>query len=534
VDQKRLTLVRDKGKEIPALVLESAILNCGAAISVAYAHADNGTPVVEIFQSSLRDVDHAEGALGFVKDILEETKDHKIVVHFSAIEDDQPYVILNNEAKEPTLVAFMIGDFSEHDGKGKVPEAVEAETYLTPKILELYEHAEDDIPKLLGKLKEPTVTRDLNKMGSGDFLNCTLLASNGELLGFCRPKSPPIRYDWGSASGDLDEHKAAAPPPKPAAAPDPKSMTLAERLAAKKKAKAEGAEPPPPPAEPKKEKVTEVSPGQHVIEPATGKPMESLADRLKAKKEAKEGTLPATLHVVGIPPVFDKAKNRRKWFSQRGMTGEVNIDFPDFQTRTNPILVPLAKLQACHGKLTVEEITKKFPIATPEELKKYSGTQPAPTQEQKTETSTSVPATPPKADVVVISAAHRQNLKEKFLSKPKIVALVDKKGNSTDDPAFLPAMEDKGSSWTEAIGLKDIHAADWWKKEEYRDMGSYSLDTLASAAFDYKMLWLKSESQLAKLKGGALPNSAAGVGGTETKSSTLAERLAAKKAAKAA
>lgn len=546
MERNGINLVRDKGKEIPALVLESALLHCGAAVSLAYAHADSGTPVVEVFQQTLKDIDHPGGALGYVNDLLEETKDHKVLLHFSSQDKDlQPFTLLCNDKDEPTLVAFLVGDFSEFKAKdGHTLEYMAADEDLGTKVLDLFEKAEEDIPKLLTKLKEPNVTRDLSKLGTGDFLNCTMLANNGEILAFCRPKSPPVKYDWGAASEDPVEVKAAAAEPKAAEPVPEKKLTLKERMEAKKAAAA-GGTPVDPPAEPKKEepkKEEALPPGQHrITEPATGKPLESLADRMRNKKlsnpvgladKSGDNKTAQALHVVGIPPVFDKEKNRRKWYAQRGATGEVNVDFPDWKTRTTPILVTLDKLQACHSKNSIEEITKKYPVATAEEIKMYSGSQ-VPLTKKVEEPAAAAAVSEKPAFSNVIPPEHKAQLRERLLKKPTIVALVDKKGQSIADPTFLPAMEDKTPLWTESLGLPNIHAADWWKTEQFFDMGAYSMITLATAAAQYKLLWLKSEAALMQAKGESLPGTATGVAGTEAKLS-LSERMALKKHGKAA
>ena len=572
MDHKGITLTREKGKDVPALVLESALLHCNAMVSVAFAHAPDGKPTIELMDQNLKEVTHPQGALGYVKDLLEETKDYKILLHLSNDpKDAQPFTILSDEGIV-MLVASLVGDFSEHkETDGHSVEYIEADDYLTPKILDLFEKADDDVPKLMQKLREPNITRELGKMGEGEFLNCTVLASNGDMLAFTRPKSPPLKYEWGSASCDLNEHQAAATATeKKETVVEPVKLTLKERLAAKAAAKAAdgtgkpdgtpGTKSPPGTTPAETKPIPDGGPTIPDGKPATGTPLADLKARLLAKKgvpvvdtarskETQATNNPALAadpyRLVDIPVTFSKERLKRNWFAARGPSGEVNIDFPDWKHRQGQIVVPTSRIAALHKNLDMAEIMKRYPIASPADITRLKGGAMA----MKSTTQTSVPAVAHAQGSTVpgfISPEAKEKLHSRVFSQPHVIAVVAKNGQNILNPDFLPQMEDKLPQFWQSLGLPNVNASDWWKHREYMDVGKEDISSLAKIAFDEKMnrcrqekRIIELEARIINLQGGVKPEGESLPAGppwtpattTEPAKLSLKERMALKKKA---
>ncbi len=542
MDHKVVLLVREAQKDIPDVVLETALLNHGAYFSAATTEVVEGRPTVTSFGFALKDSKHTQGALGEVKDVLEATKETKTVLCFSNEElDPQPFSLIVNEKSEDELVAFLDGDFSEkgRDNEGHSDEYVEANDYLSSKVLTIYEAQDNDVPKTMTALEGPNLSKELGKIGNGEENILMLVGSNGKVQAFNRPGTKLVRYDWGFASHDLDMAKNVEVKPPEAKKEEPKVLTMKEKIAAKRAAA--GA--------PAAASVPAVSQTQKTnATPAKLNDTTLMKEKLEAARLKREGGTPTEgktheltktaqgWRIVKVDPSI-ATKNLRGFLQKRFPGGSIPTGLPWEKLKGKDIVVQLSKLKEIYPGKTIEKLMEEYPeadtatVKTTLELMGIGGpgdkpaATPADQPQPDAHPDNKGKPTPASDQPVVIPPEHKKNLEDRFFSKSRVVALIkDRKDQNIMDPALTAMVEDKMPEFWEGLKkLPNLESTFHFKSQDFQEMGTFSLNTLATAAFNYKNHLVAALQEIQRLKPAKQE--------APVKELTMKEKIAARRAA---
>lgn len=544
MQSKEVILVKEPGKDIPEKAIEMFLLHHGAMFSAAIAEVEDGRPRVSTLSVPLKDSKHPKGALGDVMEVLSDLTDTKAVLCFSSEEiDPQPHSMLVNDKAEDALVAFLDGNFEEpgRDTDGHSHSYVEANDYLQTKILALAETCDDDVVKLIARITDPNNSKELSKMGQGERMCCVMFANNGDAKAFHRPPNVLVKYDWGTASHDVEavDKVEAKPEPVAAAAPAPaKSSSLFDRA----KSKLSGSSAAPPTvgtgttdASPSKLNATPEKPltwkEKAELKKKGAEPLKTMADIGAAKagivdKSTVAGPAQGTvnLRVVKIPQPIE-LKNRRKFVQKRLPSG---VEMPVGWEKLTEMVVPLEIIAKIYPKQTAVELMAKYPPYVPP----VAGTSSVPSIAQKHAAPAAAAASTVAAEdmPVFIPAEHKANLENRFFKKPRTIALMSKDGKNIDDPTLTPAAEDKVPPFWQSLGMPSLESTFHFKSQDFHEMGSYSLNAVARAAFDYKANLIKALRRIKELEAKGTVGDVAGKADVTVhqKPKTWAERRAAK------
>jgi hypothetical protein len=218
-------LEQKAGSKIPGEITEAAYKeypNC-----FGYAAASNGELLIGA--GTTHGYEDVTGALDICNEMFTNVICHLGKGDSMKEEDAQPFLLLKDDAGKALLVAFLEGDFDNHQSdNGHTNEATCVKDYLMPQVDMLYELADKDISKLMLVLQKPATQKTLisyfGERGSIIFLNHKGETANAEVNDNRRS------FDWGSASHLED------PPPDTGtpAAPEPAANDIKGKLAALK------------------------------------------------------------------------------------------------------------------------------------------------------------------------------------------------------------------------------------------------------------------------------------------------------------
>lgn len=137
---------------------------------------------------------------------------------------EQPFVLLKDEQGKPLLVAMLEGDFEDwHDTNGQSDEANFVKEILMPKVDDIAEMVEGDVPKIVKALqKTVNASEILAKFGQRGVIS--FMASTGDAFSI-ETNQHRKKFDWGSMS--IEE---SAYPSKTTSVPEVKADDKMSRL----------------------------------------------------------------------------------------------------------------------------------------------------------------------------------------------------------------------------------------------------------------------------------------------------------------
>lgn len=466
MERTKAFLLKTEGKSIADKVLTDAILKYDKWCTLTIAEEVDGSPTVTTIPINLKESKHAGGAMGEVKELLEEQQDKKILVCFSSEAlDPPPYVLLGDDSSVDLVVALS-GDFADDldDGpeKGHSVDYTFAKDYLSTKVLVLADKAEGEMSNVILALQEKTTSKDLSKAGSGDHMMMFMFASNAKAPVFHRPNEDVVKYDWGIASHDVNEEENPKEDPVKVdtkVAPEPVKPKGSWRD--RKAAAAAG---------------TAVASGTVATGAAT-------ATSVPAAGKKEEDKL--DLRIVPIPEKWDGGTvAQRKWFSSRTVGGEPPKGWEKMKGGT--LLVPFVLIKKKNPNMSDDELRKKYPAAVgqgmvtaTEQTGKLANVDPSPV--------TGKNATPSDDQPVVIPPEQIRHVNDSFFKNAKVVAVLGRDSKNIMDPALTALSEDKlPPFFTGMDGIPTLQSTYHFPEQYYLQMGSFSLPVLAKAAFNYK------------------------------------------------
>lgn len=221
---KGVVVVKKPGQQIPVDFVELCLGEHTSCIGIAIAlKSKEGKPILNLTRLPR---DKVPDSMKAVADVQKKFEGQKVVFYFgehptgASADDIQPHPLLFNEVQggKPVLAAFMVGAFEAGtDTDGKSAQFVEANEYLTPKLVDIWEDTGYDINKLDEKLRKPLFRKEIeDHFPTGSI---TMISANDSVMTFAKA-SPGHGFEWGWASDSLGYGSTVSTVVEPVADPD--------------------------------------------------------------------------------------------------------------------------------------------------------------------------------------------------------------------------------------------------------------------------------------------------------------------------
>lgn len=416
-------------------------------------------------------------------------------------EDMQPFVLLKDDKGAPTLVAFITGNFDPVESDfSEVFNAVQDK--LEPHVLGLFEKDNNDITKLMARLKLKHMDKEFTGLIGKSSVSICLASSTADIVTFSSNPNAAAQA-WGWTSGEV--------PPHVEAKDDDDLFATGEAGAI------------PEVVEPKKddddlfEGDAKPNDGQHKTDVKPAALNKKLPPHLQAAADKKAAL--ANGSAKEEKPVTEATKKVEQLFQGKPVKeGFEVVTFTVEQMKDQKIKQQVI-INRCGNLFKGWREAKEFlapmknkPARSLQELgdKLKSGTTAqAPEPDTKTTTEATPkadPASTPQPDVVepghkppVIPAKHLPQL-EQVLAKMPAHAFMDVHGDEITNPDVLPSLDSKYPDFALALGLPGMAATIPWSFDDYERIGSNSLPALTRCALDTKVAWVKNLQEIHSLR----------------------------------
>lgn len=456
-----VVIVRESGKLIPRAYLEKvlasnpsqagfAVLNDGAFDFDQSRFSDDNPPLT---------TEELEGW-------QEQYKDKSSVSCFGqytdmADTDVQPYEVLVDEKSEPTMFAFLAGDFSSY----AQPEAAftdeffAANKFLIPLIKKWYANQGQDLAKLYNELNDPmNKTIIENTVTTNGAI--TLLVKGFPPLTFDK-SSGGSQFPWGWVSDTFGYTET------PSAPPQEEKPTVVQRVVSGFRTRRPTVVDKPP----ESAKTDTAVPATKVDPPKDDKNKEGPVKPVETETETEH-------EMVSCPPEIH-GNERKKWF------------------KNNCVMVPKNWWEAS------AKAPKKKPIKSLQDIK--------PTAEQTaiTYTRTEVPGPSKPAEAILM--IDKNNIR-KVQEYVQTLVTLDRNGRSQDlDIKQLQAVETKHPTLFEQIGEQDDTIYDNRPDEFFLALGKLDINALALLCRHYRFKYLMAQHDVENLLDDKSDTSGSGV-----------------------
>lgn len=152
------------------------------------------------------DKDHPALNLETFETLQEDYKEDSLVAIFKRgsgllPEDQQPFVLMQNEDESPALVAFVDGDYPGYikTAATQSPAFFFVQEYLLEKINQIAQLSGGDMDVLMAELLKSTFKKDIDREMSSNRSSLTLFADNDKLISF-HNNNLKREFDWGWVS----------------------------------------------------------------------------------------------------------------------------------------------------------------------------------------------------------------------------------------------------------------------------------------------------------------------------------------------
>lgn len=220
---KGVVVVKAQGQTVPDKFIENAMLHNDSCIGAVRALKDKeGKPILQVIHSPWKSI---KDPMDMIMKAQKAFEKDKMVFFFGKYpegfsdKDIQPYSMLVNDDGKTVMAAFLVGEVEESGDEtdGMSSQYVEVDSYLTPKLLKLYEGVEYDLHKLDEEMRKKPFRRELE--GYFPKASLTTVSAIDAVLTFSQA-SPGHRYEWGWASDSLGYTNGEKPAEAPAKEPD--------------------------------------------------------------------------------------------------------------------------------------------------------------------------------------------------------------------------------------------------------------------------------------------------------------------------
>lgn len=203
-------VVKNKDGMVPDDLLSSILKTHGAYVGMAYA-IDGHVHVTKLKKTV---------PFATIKGALEKFKDKMLMSFFGSSSDEliemadvQPFVLLEDEKKNPLVVAYLDGDFSQFDKADSTHSGqyFAVQNYIIPRISKMWKYAGGDFTKFTEELRDATFEQDIVNTMIGDRGSIAFLTGNGDVeIYSVAGDDSTIEGDWGWSSDDHEEEPVAA------------------------------------------------------------------------------------------------------------------------------------------------------------------------------------------------------------------------------------------------------------------------------------------------------------------------------------
>lgn len=235
---QRLLGVKKKDQLFEEGWLKAALKEYPSTYGIAIVSGEGDEQGMQILKQST-DKDHPALTFEVFDGIQKNFKEEHLIVSFGRssasvpVEEQQPFVIFQNEDESPALVAFIAGDYP---GFTKISSSYSPEYHvwqdeLIRELGEMAELCDGDVDKLMLAFTKPGFDSKIKKLWAGKANTIVFMSQTDKYILF-KDNDDLRDYPWGIVSNHLNWDKPAAAPLPATVAAKGKSLTAALTAAA--------------------------------------------------------------------------------------------------------------------------------------------------------------------------------------------------------------------------------------------------------------------------------------------------------------